>query len=133
MRIKQGWLLVFLLGLTALNLMGQGTLDALRQSAQKGDAAAQLQLGDVFRTGQGLPQDFGEAVKWYRLAAAQGNTAAQINLGTMYHLGLGVGKDDAQAAKWYQAPAKQGALLRSSCLLKSTSRETEYGKTCPKQ
>jgi len=34
--------------------MGQGTLDALRQSAQKGDAAAQLQLGDVFRTGQGL-------------------------------------------------------------------------------
>jgi TPR repeat protein len=93
--MKQLWSLVFLLALSAMNLTGQGTLDDLRQTAQKGDAAAQLQLGDVYRIGQGLRQDFGEAVKWYRLSAAQGNIAAQINLGTMYHLGLGVTKDAA--------------------------------------
>ena len=40
--------------------------------------------------GQGLPQDFKEGVKWYRLAAEQGNAAAQSNLGVMYARGKGV-------------------------------------------
>ena len=33
------------------------------------------------RKGQGVPQDYAEAVKWYRLAAEQGNADAQYNLG----------------------------------------------------
>src|SRR5437899_10529115 len=102
MQIKNGWL-VFLLSLTALSAIGQGTLEVLRQSAQKGDAAAQLQLGDLYRTGQALPHDFGEAVRRYRLSAEQGNIAAKLNLGTMYHLGLWLGKDDAHEANWSQA------------------------------
>ena len=36
------------------------------------------------RKGQGVPQDYAEAVKWYRLAADQGNASAQNNLGFMY-------------------------------------------------
>ena len=32
----------------------------------------------------GVPQDYAEAVKWYRLAADQGDAAAQNNLGFMY-------------------------------------------------
>ena len=31
-----------------------------------------------------MPQDYSEAVKWYRLAADQGNATAQYNLGVMY-------------------------------------------------
>lgn len=33
---------------------------------------------------QGIPQDYSEAVKWYRLAAEMGSAGAQANLGMMY-------------------------------------------------
>ena len=36
-----------------------------------------------------MPQNYAEAVKWYRLAADQGNADAQNNLGLMYHLAGG--------------------------------------------
>ena len=31
-----------------------------------------------------MPQDYGEAVKWYRRAADQGDAQAQYNLGLWY-------------------------------------------------
>jgi S1-C subfamily serine protease len=59
-------------------------------------------------TGRGVPQDFAEAVRWYRLAAAQGNAPAQNNLGAMYGNGEGVPQDYAEAARWYRLAADQG-------------------------
>ncbi len=38
----------------------------------------------MYDNGQGVPQDYAEAVKWYRLAAEQGYAYAQYNLGVMY-------------------------------------------------
>ena len=58
--------------------------------------------------GQGVPQDYAEAVKWYRKAAEQGNAEAQSNLGMMYYAGQGVPQDHAEAAKWYLKAAEQG-------------------------
>ena len=43
----------------------------------------------MHKKGQGVPQDYAEAVKWYRLAADQGMGEAQYNLGVMYKNGLG--------------------------------------------
>ncbi len=40
--------------------------------AEQGVAAAQYNLGVMYRKGQGVPQDDKTAVKWYRLAAKQG-------------------------------------------------------------
>ena len=40
--------------------------------AEQGDASAQYNLGVTYRTGEGVPQDSAEAVRWYRLAAEQG-------------------------------------------------------------
>jgi hypothetical protein len=34
----------------------------------------------MYEKGQGVPQDYKEAVKWYRLAAEQGYADAQTNL-----------------------------------------------------
>jgi len=48
---------------------------------QKGRCAAQSGLGLVYGNGQGVPVDYGEAMKWYRKAADQGNANAQNNLG----------------------------------------------------
>ncbi|MDG1372525.1 MAG: SEL1-like repeat protein [Paracoccaceae bacterium] len=46
------------------------TSDSL--AADKGHANAQHNLGYSYDVGQGVPQDYSEAVKWYRLAAEQG-------------------------------------------------------------
>src|SRR5438874_281250 len=44
----------------------------LRPLADQGDAVAQARLGLLYQLGEGVPQDYAEAVKWYRLAADQG-------------------------------------------------------------
>jgi TPR repeat protein len=58
--------------------------------------------------GKGVPKDYAEAVKWYRLAAAQGNANAQLNLGVMYANGHGVPEDYVQAYAWMNLAAAQG-------------------------
>ena len=57
--------------------------------------------------GQGVPQDYKEAVKWYRLSAEQGDAIAQCNLGGMYNEGKGVPQDDKEAVKWWKLAAGQ--------------------------
>ena len=84
--------------------------------AEAGDASAQFILGVMYFTGQGVPQDDAEAVKWYRLAADQGNANAQSFLGDMYESGKGVPQDDAEAVKWYRLAADQG-LANAQALL----------------
>jgi TPR repeat protein len=55
----------------------------------------------MFSQGRGVPQDYAEAVRWYRKAADQGYAKAQYNLGNMYWYGRGVPQDSAQAERWY--------------------------------
>jgi uncharacterized protein len=55
-----------------------------------------------------VPQDYGEAVKWYRMAANQGDVKAQVNLGNMSANGLGVAQDYSDATRWYRLAADQG-------------------------
>ena len=52
-------------------------LRKFRPLADKGIAAAQYNLGQMYLFGQGVPQDYKTAVKWYRLAAKQGLASAQ--------------------------------------------------------
>ncbi|MBL0641313.1 sel1 repeat family protein, partial [Aeromonas veronii] len=54
------------------------------QAAEQGDAEAQFNMGLMYDQGQGVPQDDGQAMAWYRLAAEQGHVGAQFNLGWMY-------------------------------------------------
>ena len=86
----------------------QTALQEWRPLAEQGYASAQYNLGQMYRNGQGVPQDDAEAVKWYRLAAEQGYANAQFNLGNMYNKGRGVPQDYAEAVKWYRLAAEQG-------------------------
>jgi hypothetical protein len=81
---------------------------ATRRDAERGDASAQNSLGLMYDNGHGVPQNYTEAVKWYRMAAEQGNADAQNNLGTMYQHGQGVPQDHTEAVKWYRMAAEQG-------------------------
>ena len=77
-------------------------------AAEKGDALAQLNLGLLYDTGQGVEQSYEEAVGWYRKAAEKDLPLAQLNLGSMYFEGLGVKRDLASAASWYRRAAFGG-------------------------
>ena len=81
---------------------------ATKKDAESGDAEAQLNLGVMYNNGEGVPQDYAEALKWFRLAADQGYAIAQNNLGVMYESGEGVPQDYAEALKWYRLAADQG-------------------------
>ena len=97
---------------TATSLFGQQKplRERLLESAQKGDAEAQFELGKNYETGRiGLPKDFAQAEHWYRLAAEQGDPFAEASLGLLYQFGKGVKKDSVQALMWYEV-----ALARSS-------------------
>jgi TPR repeat protein len=65
----------------------------------------------VYEHGDGVPQDYGEALKWYHLAANQGDSLAQLNLGVMSRDGNGVLKNYAEAMKWFHLAADQGLAL----------------------
>jgi len=80
----------------------------LKPLAEQGDAEAQWYLGVMCHDGQGVSQDYAEAVKWFRKAVEQGYAKAQYNLGVMYRRGHGVQQDNAEAVKWYRKAAEQG-------------------------
>ena len=49
----------------------------------------------MYRNGEGVPQDYAEAVKWFRLAAEQGHACAQTLLGAIYHNGSALPRANA--------------------------------------
>ena len=83
-------------------------LRGFKRLANKGNAATQFNLGQMYRRGQGVQQNYKTAVKWYTHAAKQGNPSAQTNLGAMYANGQGVPQDYKTAVKWYRLAAEQG-------------------------
>lgn len=83
-------------------------LKELFEQARFGDLNAQFYLGKAYAKGKDVPQDYKEAVKWYRKAAEQGNASAQNNLGFAYAKGKGVPQDYKEAVKWYRKAAEQG-------------------------
>ena len=73
-----------------------------------GTSEKDYEIGQRYYTGDGVEQDYDEAVKWFRKAAEQGYAEAQHSLGFCYEIGEGVKKDDTEAVKWYRKAAEQG-------------------------
>jgi hypothetical protein len=110
-RLSVALVVVVLLGTPWADAAAQTTaaeVAATRQRAEQGDALAQYDLGVMYTTGQGVPQDDTEAVRWYRLAAEQGYASLQYSLGAMYAAGQGVPQDDTEAVRWFRLAADQG-------------------------
>jgi TPR repeat protein len=72
----------------------------------RGDAL--VPLGNLYAEGQGVAQDYGEALGWFRKAADQGNYEAQNNIGWFYLSGWGVTQDYGEAMRWFRLAADQG-------------------------
>jgi len=54
-------------------------IDAARARAEAGDAEAQLDLGVMYATGAGVPQDYVEAHMWFNIAASRATGEAREN------------------------------------------------------
>ncbi len=80
---------------------------AIRVLAEQGDARAQFVLGTMYRDGQGVAQDYTEALRWWGKAAELGVIDAQFALGNMYAGGSGIARDDVLAYMWYDIAALQ--------------------------
>jgi len=85
--------------------------EEVRQLAEQGDLQAQVKLARMYETGQGVPKDFSEALKWYKEAADHGNALAQGTLGWFYQYGQGVETNFQTAISWYRKAAEQGQAM----------------------
>jgi eukaryotic-like serine/threonine-protein kinase len=86
-----------------------GPLADIVTAANRGDPAAQNQLGVKFAQGEDpIPRDDVKAVELYRLAANQGFARAETNLGDMYFYGRGgLRQSSSDAASWYLKASQQ--------------------------
>ena len=98
------------------------------KEAEGGDPAAQLALADIYIDGEIVPQNYEQALEWYRQAAQQGNAHAMYNVGVFYDKGYGVDVDFEEASKWFRKAADNGfpaALYNIGIMY-------EYGQAVPK-
>ena len=63
----------------------------------------------MYANGEGVIEDYKEAVVWYWLAAEQGYADAQSNLALMHATGQGVIQDNVYAHMWWNIAAASGS------------------------
>jgi uncharacterized protein len=77
------------------------------RQAEKGNVKAEAQLGWMYATGRGVPQDYAKAAKWYYCAAIRGHGQAQFELGMLFNKGQGVPRDYVLSYMWLNLSASQ--------------------------
>ncbi len=98
-------------------------------AATDGNANAQNNLANLYRSGGGGPVDLQEAFYWFSKAALQGQVNAQTSLGDMYEKGDGVPRDYLRAAYWYRRAAVAGFFIGQSSL----AEMFEVGRGIPRE
>jgi putative methionine-R-sulfoxide reductase with GAF domain len=95
------------------------TLEQLRQLAERGDPSGEYALGARYAFGDGVGQNYSEAVRWFFRAAEQGHVISQATLGAYYMAGRGVTMDLSKAYFWAyvaRAGGDAGSKLRVEML-----------------
>lgn len=62
----------------------------------------------MYEKGDGVEQNWSQAVAMYQMAAEKGDAQGQFNLAWCYYNGKGVNKNLKEATKWFQKAADQG-------------------------
>jgi len=96
-----------------------GGAEGARKLAEQGDPTAQFAMGARYATGEDVPQDYAEAVRWFSMAAEQGHVVSQATLGAYYWAGRGVPQNLVKAYFWSvlaQAGGDEASKYRVSVL-----------------
>jgi TPR repeat protein len=108
------YLLARLLGTTLDNTVAQDpdrAIALLTQAADGGFAPAQVDLGERYEVGNGVPGDYTEAERLYQLASDQGQGLASYKLGLFAHYGYLAEADYDRATELYRRAADAGEPL----------------------
>lgn len=81
---------------------------AWRPGADAGMAENQYAMGMASLSGNGIPKDLPQALRWLQLAAAQDQPEALAMLGAMFEEGTGVAADPQAAFDYYRKAAELG-------------------------
>jgi TPR repeat protein len=95
------------------------------ESAEGGLAIAQYNLGVMYYSGNGVPQDFFKAFEWTRQAAEQGHVAAMVNLGVLYYNQIGV--NSGVAAVWPFSLISRNTNFREAARWYGHAAEYDHG------
>lgn len=122
---------LYLESITALNTaesqeVATAAIDRLEEAAALGHPPAQLQLGELYKTGQGVEQDLSQARIWFRRAANGGNVLAMHRIGVLTARGDGGPADTQAAISWFERAANRG-LVDSQYNLGAIYHPTETG------
>ena len=100
----------------------------LKNRADSGNAEAQLILGDCYRLGKGVTQNYEEALKYYTKSAEQGNAYAQFEVGCCFYHGEGIRANRNAALEFYFNSAELGNKAARDMLefLSHQSDDTAY-------
>jgi clan AA aspartic protease (TIGR02281 family) len=105
--------LVMLLGaLPAVAVDRTAEIERLKPVAEKGEAAAQYQLGLLYAESRDLP----EAAHYYKLAAEQDHHEAQARLALLNCNGTGVPKNAEECVRLLKLAAEAGVTLAEATL-----------------
>lgn len=100
--------------LAQMHYLGQGvTKDSsgaagwMSKAAEIGGTGAIYEIGShYFRGLNGVPEDFNEALKWFRKGAGLGHHRSMWRVGQMLESGKGVDRNVEQAIYWYKKAAE---------------------------
>jgi putative methionine-R-sulfoxide reductase with GAF domain len=95
----------------------QGTdVNRVLNRANAGDPIAQYEMAVRYADGEGVPQNYQDAMAWFAKAAANGNEKAQWKLGLGYIKGIGVPHDEREAVMWFKRAANRGDIRAQTAL-----------------
>jgi TPR repeat protein len=95
----------------------QGTdVNRVLNGVGRADSIAQYEMALRYAGGEGVPQNYRDAMAWFAKAAANGNDNAQWKLGLGYIKGIGVPHDERKAVVWFKRAANNGDIRAQGAL-----------------
>lgn len=92
---------------------GEAKVQEIKTLAAQGDVKAQVQLGQMYEYGQGVPQDYGKAQDLYEKAADKGDLGGEIHLADYLLLHS---ENYLGAIKWDKKAMDQGSAIAAADL-----------------
>lgn len=83
-------------------------LELFLEAAKKDYPPAQIRCGQMYRTGDGIPEDKEEAQAWFTKASLRDDPLGNLYLGQMYYDGEGVKKDWQGALAYFCGSGRRG-------------------------
>lgn len=82
-------------------------IDWYKKAAEHGEAYADTCIGEIYRNGNGIEQNYEKAYGYFKKAANNGEPEAQNYLGLMFLQGEHVKENDEKAVAYFQQAAEQ--------------------------